>query len=89
MSTAYSGASKGPDITIKDVTEQPQAETENRMTDEVDPNMGQQSLFVRTDVTDETPVLELVERTVDEFGSVDILVNDAGLVVRKPVDTVN
>ncbi|MFB6069844.1 MAG: SDR family oxidoreductase [Halanaeroarchaeum sp.] len=38
-----------------------------------------QTLVVPTDVTDETAVASLVETTVEEFGSIDVLVNNAGL----------
>lgn len=35
--------------------------------------------YVETDVTDEAAVSALFETTVDEFGSVDVLLNDAGV----------
>jgi 3-oxoacyl-[acyl-carrier protein] reductase len=40
--------------------------------------LGRRSLAVRCDVTDRGEVDALVERTVEELGSVDILVNNAG-----------
>lgn len=40
---------------------------------------GRQALYVQTDVSSETAVKAMVERVVDEFGRVDILVNDAGI----------
>jgi NADP-dependent 3-hydroxy acid dehydrogenase YdfG len=40
---------------------------------------GVATLVVPTDVTDETAVAELVERVVEEFGGLDVLVNNAGL----------
>lgn len=40
---------------------------------------GGQALAVRTNITEEASVEAMVERTVEEFGSVDILVNNAGL----------
>src|SRR5438445_12827397 len=36
-------------------------------------------LFVRTDITDETSAAGCVEQTVARFGTVDVLVNNAGL----------
>ncbi|WP_281985051.1 SDR family NAD(P)-dependent oxidoreductase [Thalassorhabdomicrobium marinisediminis] len=39
---------------------------------------GGQALFVRTDVTDEQSVKEALEHTVNEFGRLDILYNNAG-----------
>ena len=40
---------------------------------------GGRALAVKTDVTDEASVRAMVERTIEEFGSLDILVNNAGL----------
>lgn len=40
---------------------------------------GGRALAAKTDVTDEASVGAMVERTVEEFGSLDILVNNAGL----------
>lgn len=40
---------------------------------------GGQAIAVRVDVTDATSVQQMVEQTVDRFGKVDILVNNAAL----------
>ncbi len=40
---------------------------------------GGQALAIKTDVTDGASIGVMVERTVEEFGSLDILVNNAGL----------
>jgi NAD(P)-dependent dehydrogenase (short-subunit alcohol dehydrogenase family) len=47
--------------------------------------LGRRSLAVPTDVTDPSAVEALVKKTVDEFGTLDVLVNNAGTVVRAPV----
>jgi NAD(P)-dependent dehydrogenase (short-subunit alcohol dehydrogenase family) len=41
--------------------------------------LGRRSLAVRTDVTQKTDVDNMVQRVMDEFGAIDILVNDAGV----------
>jgi L-rhamnose 1-dehydrogenase len=45
---------------------------------------GRRGLFVRTDVTDPIQVIGMVQATLDAFGTVDILVNDAGICPFKP-----
>lgn len=46
---------------------------------------GAETLAVRTDVTSEEDVTALVAATVDAFGTVDVLVNNAGLTRGKPL----
>ncbi len=40
---------------------------------------GGQALAVKTDVTDRDSVEAMIEQTIEEFGSLDVLVNNAGL----------
>jgi 2-deoxy-D-gluconate 3-dehydrogenase len=46
--------------------------------------LGRKSIYVRADVGDPAAGEQLVERTVEEFGSIDILVNNAGIIRRGP-----
>jgi NAD(P)-dependent dehydrogenase (short-subunit alcohol dehydrogenase family) len=43
--------------------------------------IGQPATFVSTDVSDPESVRALVEATVDEYGGIDVLVNNAGLYI--------
>ena len=43
------------------------------------------ALPVETDVSREADVVRLVARTIEEFGTVDVLVNNAGMYVAKPL----
>ena len=48
---------------------------------------GRQSLAVTVDVTQEPSVADMVTRALETFPRIDILVNAAGLAIRKPADT--
>jgi NADP-dependent 3-hydroxy acid dehydrogenase YdfG len=60
------------------------ARREDRLREIADDIDGQ-TLVVPTDVTDETEVEALVEATRDEFGGIDVLVNNAGVLRADPV----
>ncbi len=47
--------------------------------------MGRKALALPTDVTNETAVEEAAEAVIEDFGRVDVLVNNAGIAVAKPV----
>ncbi len=51
--------------------------------------IGVRSLAVGCDVTDPNAVKALVERTVSEFGRVDILINNAGFIWEEPPEKVS
>jgi NAD(P)-dependent dehydrogenase (short-subunit alcohol dehydrogenase family) len=48
---------------------------------------GQRALIVPTDVSEVTGIREMVRKTVEYFGRLDILVNGAGINIRQPADT--
>ncbi len=41
--------------------------------------IGAQGIFVQTDVSDESQVADVIQTTVDHFGGLDVLVNNAGI----------
>jgi sorbitol-6-phosphate 2-dehydrogenase len=47
---------------------------------------GRRSLAIKVDVTDEAQVEVMVDRAVDEFGRLDILVSNAGILIAEAVD---
>lgn len=47
--------------------------------------LGRQALAVQCDVTDEQSINDMVQKTVDKFGRVDVLVNNAGIAAYAPV----
>jgi NAD(P)-dependent dehydrogenase (short-subunit alcohol dehydrogenase family) len=52
---------------------------------EVRERHGVRTLVVPTDVAEEDDVISMVRAAVDEFGRLDLLVNNAGTLVAKPV----
>jgi NAD(P)-dependent dehydrogenase (short-subunit alcohol dehydrogenase family) len=66
-------AEEGADVAIVDINE----ETSSRVADEVS-SMRRKSLVVRADVTDSAQVEQAVQKVIDTFGRIDILVNNTG-----------
>lgn len=46
---------------------------------------GYEAVFLRGDVTDQAQVERMVASVVDQFGKIDILLNNAGMNIRKPL----
>lgn len=46
-------------------------------------NLGVTVLYVRADVSKENDVLEVVRQTIETFERIDILINNAGIAIRK------
>lgn len=67
-------AEEGRDIVIADLLDQG-----HNVVKEIEA-LGQRALYIPTDVTDEAAVQSLVEKTVTEFGRLDILVCCAGIL---------
>jgi len=64
-------AGRGLDSSLEDMAEEIQ-------------KLGQRSLFVAADIRKKPDVDNLVQRTADEFGVIDILVNSAGTLLKVP-----
>ena len=63
------------------------ARREDELTDLADrlASEGVETLVVPTDVTDEEQVENMIETTTEEFGRLDIIVNNAGVMLLEPV----
>jgi NAD(P)-dependent dehydrogenase (short-subunit alcohol dehydrogenase family) len=71
-------AREGADVVVADVRREPKLDDERPVFEKLD-EAGADSLFIGTDVTDEAAVENAVEAAVDEFGGLDVLVNNAGI----------
>lgn len=69
---------EGADVVIADVRREPKLDEERSVFDKLD-EVGAESVFVETDVTDEADIQAAVDTAVEEFGGLDILVNNAGI----------
>jgi len=78
---ALSLAEEGADIVIADID----LESAKKVAGEVE-SMGRRALAIKTDVTKKEEVEQLVEKTVDAFCRIDILINNAGLAQFVPTE---
>lgn len=62
------------------------ADSGQRAAEEIEAETGREALAVPTDVTVEQDVRELVDTATTEFGSLDVLVNNAGVAFHKPAE---
>jgi NAD(P)-dependent dehydrogenase (short-subunit alcohol dehydrogenase family) len=72
---ALAFASEGGKVAVADISEKDGQETVRQIKE-----AGGQALFVKTDVSKAADVQRLVSQTVAEFGGVDVLHNNAGVV---------
>ncbi|QDY45968.1 3-hydroxybutyrate dehydrogenase [Planococcus glaciei] len=49
-------------------------------------NQGFQAIGIKVDVTDETELSAAIEKAVEEFGSLDVLINNAGMQFVAPIE---
>lgn len=49
-------------------------------------DFGHKAIGMASDVTSEQAVAEMTQRALDEFGRIDILINNAGINIRGPID---
>jgi citronellol/citronellal dehydrogenase len=47
--------------------------------------LGRRALAIATDVRDEDTIRDMIERTIAEFGRLDVLVNNAGVIWAQPI----
>lgn len=70
---AFLYAKKGANVVLADIDEKNGFETANKIKEQ-----GGKSLFVQTDVRLEKDIVQLMEKTYQTYGQIDILINNAG-----------
>ncbi|MGD2148265.1 MAG: SDR family NAD(P)-dependent oxidoreductase, partial [Anaerolineae bacterium] len=76
-------ASEGADVVVSDLN----LEGAREVAQEIQATSGRRAIAVGADVTDEGQVAEMVTRAVLEFGRLDILVSNAGVLIAGRVET--
>jgi len=49
-------------------------------------DMGEEAIFIKTDVSNEDDIKNMVSKTISKYGKVDILVNNAGVTVATQIE---
>ena len=78
FATAFRFAAEGAKVVVADIRD---AEQETRRITKV----GAEALFFQVDVSNESQVNSLIEKTLAAYGCVDVLVNNAGIELAKKV----
>ena len=70
-------AEAGADVVVVELDE----ENGEKVVEEIK-YIGQRSIFIKTDVSDYKSVEKMVDKVYEEFGSIEILINNAGVVYK-------
>ncbi|MEK7215099.1 MAG: SDR family NAD(P)-dependent oxidoreductase [Chloroflexota bacterium] len=76
-------AQEGAKVVAADIDQAAAMDAEKELT-----GAGHEAIGMGVDVADEASVTQMIKRTVDRFGRLDVMVNNAGLFVALPVHKV-
>ncbi|HCG77523.1 MAG: hypothetical protein COZ37_06325 [bacterium (Candidatus Ratteibacteria) CG_4_10_14_3_um_filter_41_18] len=77
-------AKEGAKVVVNDINE-----NKAKMVAEEIRSEGEEALAIRADVTNRREVSRLVEKTVEEFGTVHILINNAGILRSSKIEAIS
>ena len=80
---AWRLAEEGATVILTDINDEGQA-----LADEISESTGQETRFFHHDVSNEARWEEIMSAVVDEFGGLDVLVNNAGVAFIATIETV-
>ena len=80
-------AREGCSLVVADINEEAAAETAAAITQYLqdEAKSGRRAIAIKVDVTDEAQVAAMLDRTIDEFGRLDILVSNAGILIAEEI----
>lgn len=78
--TAWEFAKEGAKVVLADISEAG-AELSKKMSEE-----GYSTLFVKTNVADEADIQNLIDKTVEKFGKLDVMFANAGINIEATVE---
>jgi meso-butanediol dehydrogenase/(S,S)-butanediol dehydrogenase/diacetyl reductase len=81
--TAILFAKEGAKVCCNSITDSAKKVVENIQT------MGGSAIFVKADVSQEKDAKRVIEETIEEYGKIDILFNNAGIVLGGAIDTIS
>jgi NAD(P)-dependent dehydrogenase (short-subunit alcohol dehydrogenase family) len=74
-------AAEGAKVVVADLVDKSRNPKEDSPTVDVVKSLGSEAIFVKVDVSDSQSVDELVKATVEKWGRLDIMVNNAGIAL--------
>lgn len=83
-STIKEMVKEGAKVVIADLNEEAGSLLANKLCKD-----GKEAIYMKVDVTDEEMVQRMVASTIDQFGRIDILFNNAGIGSTQPTDEVS
>jgi sorbitol-6-phosphate 2-dehydrogenase len=78
----YRLAEEGAHVVVADIN----LETATQTAAEIGDRTGRRAIAIQVNVTDEAQVEAMVQRTLDEFGRLDLLISNAGVLRSGPID---